>query len=178
MTMCTFHRLTRLPPTLAAACLILCGQCSRVEGADQAASGADHATGPAAEPVSGEQAMLRKWIDALAVAESGNRPWIVHQDRDGGSNYGCLQFRERTFRVFVKKFNLAPNAEPDEVMNLIYDCGFQKRLAARMIRKNCENWKHWRKTVERIGLPPGAVCASDPEAADPAAADQPRHLLK
>jgi hypothetical protein len=129
MTMCTFHRLTRLPPTLAAACLILCGQCSRVEGADQAASGADHATGPAAEPVSGEQAMLRKWIDALAVAESGNRPWIVHQDRDGGSNYGCLQFRERTFRVFVKKFNLAPNAEPDEVMNLIYDCGFQKRLA-------------------------------------------------
>jgi hypothetical protein len=160
---------------------MFCGQCSQAEGAGQAASGTDLATGPTAEPGSGaggEPAMLRKWIDALAVAESGNRPWIVHQDRDGGSNYGCLQFRERTFRVFVKKFNLAPNAQPDEVMNLIYDCGFQKRLAARMIRKNCENWKHWRKTVERIGLPPGATCASGPVASGSGGSGSTRALFE
>ena len=42
-------------------------------------------------------------------------------------------------------------------MDLIFDCAFQKRLAALMIRDNPENWKHWRTTVQRrIGLPPGA----------------------
>ena len=42
-------------------------------------------------------------------------------------------------------------------MDLIYDCGFQKRLAVRMILDNPENWKHWRNTVQRIGLPPAHI---------------------
>jgi len=107
------------------------------------------------------QPPLTGWLNALSFAESGNRPWIVHQDRDGRDYYGCLQFREKTFRFFVKKFNLAPNAEAPEVMALIFDCAFQKRLAARMIHDNPDNWKHWRNTVERIGLPPRPVCPSE-----------------
>jgi hypothetical protein len=108
------------------------------------------------------QPPLTKWLNALSFAESGNRPQIVHQDRDGRLYYGCLQFRERTFRFYVKKFNLAPNAQAAEVMALIYDCRFQKRLATRMIHDNPDNWKHWRYTVERIGLPPRPICPSDP----------------
>jgi len=123
------------------------------------------APGSAAEP--GQT--LAQWVDALAVAESGNREWIAHQDRDGGYNYGCLQFRERTFRHFVRKFNFAPGAQPDEVMNLMYDCAFQKRLALRMLRQNPENWKHWKKTARRIGLPPGAVDGCDADNALPRA---------
>jgi len=152
----TFHRWARLRPVLTAVLLILCGPVSRVDRADGAATGAEQR----------DEATLRKWVDALAVAESGNRAWIMHQDRDGRYYYGCLQFRESTFRYFVAKFQFAPNREPAEVMNLIYDCAFQKRLAARMIRQNPDNWKHWRNTAGRIGLPPGAARAKDVAAAD------------
>ena len=115
-------------------------------GSDGLLSGADK-----------DERILKKWIAALSFAESGNRDWIVHRDRDGRYYYGCLQFREKTFRFFVQKFNLGPTAGDTEVMDLIFDCTFQKRLAALMIRDNPDNWKHWRTTVRRrIGLPPGA----------------------
>ena len=146
---------------MAAAFLIMWSP--SIDGADRAPSGTDHAATVGAEPPAGA---LRKWIDALAVAESGNRNWIVHEEDDGRRYYGCLQFREETFRYFVKKFRLAQTAQPGDVMSLIYDCAFQKRLAARMIRENPENWKHWRKTVERIGLPPGAKAPVDAAAVD------------
>ena len=135
---------------MAAAFLFMCS--STIDAADRASSSADNAATVETEPAGA----LRKWIDALAVAESGNRNWIVHEEEDGRRYYGCLQFREDTFRYFAKKFRLVQTAQPGDVMSRIYDCAFQKRLAARMIRENPENWKHWRKTVERIGLPPGA----------------------
>jgi len=98
---------------------------------------------------------LDQWLDALASAESGNRAWVVVRDEDGGYNYGCLQFREKTFRAYVRRYNLAPGLNQDEVMGLAYNCSFQKQLAARMIRENPNNWKHWKKSVlEKVGLPP------------------------
>jgi len=123
---------------------------------DCAASGADHPTPAAVEQGADArpQRSLDQWIDALAFAESGNREWIVHRDRDGRDYYGCLQFRDTTFRYFVAKFDLAPNTDTAEVMSLLYDCAFQKRLAARMLRADAENWKHWKGTAQRIGLPP------------------------
>lgn len=98
---------------------------------------------------------LESWINALAVAESGNRQRLVHRDRDGQLYYGCLQFHERTFRAYVRKFHLLPTNSRAATMNRIYDCAFQKRLAALMIRDDPDSWKHWRRTVEkRVGLPP------------------------
>ena len=161
--MCDIHRLIQMSSRCAAAFLFFCGHPPAFGETDCAVASGDHAAAVSgarrsdADPAQ----TLAQWIDTLAIAESGNREWIAHQDRDGGYNYGCLQFRERTFRHFVMKFNLAPNAEPGEVMNLIYDCAFQKRLALRMLRENPENWKHWKKTVRRIGLPPGASAACD-----------------
>jgi hypothetical protein len=163
------HRLIHVSSRCAAAFLVICGQPATSGETDCAAAGGDRAAAVSgarrsdADPAQ----TLAQWIDTLAIAESGNREWIAHQDRDGGYNYGCLQFRERTFRHFVRKFNLAPNAEPDAVMNLIYDCAFQKRLALRMLRENPENWKHWKKTVRQIGLPPGAIAACDADTAPP-----------
>ena len=157
----TFHRLIPMPPRMAAALLIMWSP--SVEGADRAPSSTDHAATVAAEPsatvVSGRT--LRQWVDALAIAESGNRSWIVHEEEDGRRYYGCLQFCEKTFRYYAKKFHLVQTTEPDDVMNQIYNCAIQKRLAMRMIRENPDNWKHWRKTVERIGLPPGAKAPVD-----------------
>ena len=168
--MCSFHRSTRSLNTLAAVVVMTCCQFAQADGTDCAAYAAGNTPAPYSGARSGQT--LGKWIDALAVAESGDRPWIVHRDRDGRDYYGCLQFRETTFRFFMKKFRLNPPAEPDEVMNLIFDCAFQKRLAARMIRQNPENWKHWRKSVERIGLPPEASCVAD------STAGQSEHQLK
>lgn len=115
---------------------------------------------PAATPVllpdgSSTVNPLKHWIDALAIAESGDRERLVHRDRDGQLYYGCLQFQPRTFRVYVRKFHLLPNANRKEMMSRIYDCAFQKQLATLMIRSDPANWKHWRGTVEnRVGLPP------------------------
>jgi hypothetical protein len=172
--MCSFHRSTRSLNTLVAVLVMICCQLAQADGTDCATDGADNAARLPAESPSGASCAqtLGKWIDALAVAESGDRPWIVHRDRDGRDYYGCLQFRETTFRFFMKKFNLTPDAEPAEVMNLMFDCAFQKRLAERMIRENRENWKHWRKSVERIGLPPGASGKLDSRAG------QSEHQLK
>jgi len=145
MAVHVFHRWIRPPARLAFAVVALLCQGSRLDGGESIVSGPDK-----------NERFLKKWLDALSVAESGNREWIVHRDRDGRYYYGCLQFRERTFRFFVQKFNLGPTDEDAEVMDLIFDCAFQKRLAALMIRENPANWKHWRGTVHRIGLPPGA----------------------
>jgi hypothetical protein len=90
----------------------------------------------------------------LASAESGNRPRLVHR-RDGQLYYGCLQFQIHTFRVFARKFHVLAKDNNSEVISRIYDCVFQKRLAALMIRDDPSNWKYWKGTVEnKVGLPP------------------------
>jgi hypothetical protein len=108
------------------------------------------------QPASSETShALDNWLDSLARAESGNRHRLVHRDRDGQLYYGCLQFQAKTFRVYVRKLRLLPTSNTSEVMRRIYDCSFQKRLAAAMIRDDANNWKHWRTTVEkRVGFPP------------------------
>jgi hypothetical protein len=147
----------------AAVIVIVWTQCSQVNGDGGCASGTNNnaLVSAAASPGTRQRRILEKWLDALSLAESGNRARIVHQDLDGRYYYGCLQFRVTTFRSFVDKFGLAPKPEDSDVMDLIYDCTFQKRLATRMILDNPENWKHWRATVQRIGLPPGATSTSD-----------------
>lgn len=119
--------------------------------ADPPAPAEATASAPEEEPA----VTLDQWLDTLAVAESGNRPHIVHRDRDGQLYYGCLQFKESTFRVYVRKFHLLPKTERSEVMAHIYDCRLQKHLAALMLRDDPNTWKYWRYTVEkRVGFPP------------------------
>ena len=182
--MCDIHRLIHMSSRCAAAFLVICSQPATPGEPGCGAASSDHAAtvSGAQRSGAGPAQTLAQWIDALAVAESGNREWIAHQDRDGGYNYGCLQFRETTFRHYVTKFNLAPNSERAEVMNLIYDCAFQKRLVLRMLRENPENWKHWKKTARRIGLPPGVSTACEdtvppsrplPQIKEPSTSQQP-----
>ena len=148
--------------SLAAAVIIVWTQSWQANAENVCASDADSAarisTATHQRPSSNKT--LEEWLDALSFAESGNRARIIHQDLDGRNYYGCLQFRLKTFRFFVDKFGLAPNLTATDVTNLIYDCAFQKRLAAFMILDNPASWKHWRKTVQRIGLPPSVTDAA------------------
>lgn len=94
------------------------------------------------------------WIDKLAFCESGNRSDIVILDTNGRYSYGCLQFQEATFRQYVARYNMLPHATHDEVMNLIFNCDFQKKLAHKMLEENYKNWRHWYNcSTKKIGLP-------------------------
>jgi hypothetical protein len=136
-----------------AAGFVFCCQAQEIQKSVRASQTVDHSQASPWEESAGNP--LEIWLDALAVAESANRQWLVHRDRDGQLYYGCLQFHERTFRSYVRKFHLLPNGSRAETMSRIYDCAFQKRLAALMIRDDPANWKHWKRTVERrVGLPP------------------------
>ena len=153
----TRYRSAGIRAGLAIAVIAIVGpQYPPANAADHRVSGSNHDARAAASSGSPKRTM-DEWLDALSFAESGNRARIVHQDVDGRNYYGCLQFRVKTFRFFVGKFGLAQNAGEDDLMHLIYDCAFQKRLAARMMLENPESWRHWRKTAQRIGLPPAAT---------------------
>lgn len=139
---------------LAAVAVALCCQAQEAGTASTASEPADRAPAASAE-ISAPADALELWLDKLAVAESGNRARLVHRDRDGQLYYGCLQFHAKTFRVYVRRFHLLPQNSRAEMMHRIYDCAFQKRLAALMIRDDPDNWKHWKWTVEkRVGMPP------------------------
>lgn len=140
----------------AAAVFALCCHAQEPESATSAAEPADQA-----QTVSAEEAppdTLEIWLDKLAFAESGNRARLVHRDRDGQLYYGCLQFHAKTFRTYARRFHLLRQNSRAEMMKRIYDCDFQKHLAALMIRNDPDNWKHWRRTVEKVvGMPPAEV---------------------
>lgn len=137
---------------MVAAFALCCHSQEREPAAPTLAAADDSQASPSEAPPANS---LETWIDALAVAESGNRQRLVHRDRDGQLYYGCLQFHEKTFRAYVRKFHLLPKGSRSETMSRVYDCAFQKRLAALMIRDDPRNWRHWRGTVEKVvGLPP------------------------
>lgn len=97
---------------------------------------------------------LKVWIDKLAHIESGGNADIVVLDSNNLYSYSCMQFQMATFKNYVKRYNLLPNAEDAEIENFIMDCDFQKQLAKEMIMENRDNWKHWYNSTKIIGLPP------------------------
>ncbi len=151
------HRLRRGRVVLAAAFTLVCHSQEREPIPPAPAAPDDSQIAPSDSQVvpsdSQPEITLETWLDALSFAESGNRQWLVHRDRDGRLYYGCLQFREKTFRAYARKFHLLPKRA--ETMTAIYDCSIQKRLAAMMIRDDPRNWRHWKGTVvKRVGPPP------------------------
>lgn len=96
---------------------------------------------------------LDLYIDKLADYECTNCPENFRIiDSNGKYSYGCLQFQESTFIAKVKDYNLLPSAEDGEIINLIYACDFQKRLAKLMFQNEKDTYKHWYTSVEIRGL--------------------------
>lgn len=96
------------------------------------------------------------WLNKLAIKESEGKTHIKILDHNNYYSYGCLQFQMGTFKSYVKKYGLLPEAEGKELENMVYDCDFQKLLARRMIEDNPNNWRHWYTSVsvKKLGLPP------------------------
>ena len=104
-----------------------------------------------------EESSLRQWIDRLVFVESRHR-WLVKKlDRNGKYSYGCLQFQEATFIQQMRLHNLLATSDAALIMGRIYDCELQKKLTGAMIKADYNNWRHWRTSIQRIGLPPAVL---------------------
>lgn len=99
---------------------------------------------------------LEIYLDNLQQYECRNCPDNFDKiDNDGVAVYGVYQFKESTFREQVRKFNLLPNAEYGEIMNMIYDTSFQRKLVRMMLEENPRLISRWKVSVKRgLGLPP------------------------
>lgn len=75
------------------------------------------------------------FLDALINCESGGNERAINKvDRDGTSSYGLLQFKPQTLYRFVhEKYQILPDIEEVEIMNVIFDGELQIRVAKRMI---------------------------------------------
>ncbi|MBI5220879.1 MAG: hypothetical protein HY978_03550 [Candidatus Liptonbacteria bacterium] len=99
---------------------------------------------------------LDVWLERLAELESHGKAQLKIVDHNGWHSYSCLQFQMPTFKEYVVKYNLLPEAEEPELENMIYDCDFQKQLAKKMLLDDPSNWQHWYFSVieKGLGLPP------------------------
>ena len=88
----------------------------------------------------------------LGKAENCPESGII--DSNGLKSYGKLCFQEATFVSYALAYNEFPNAEPYELPNLMTGEAEQRKLAKHMIEYDYNNWKHWRNSVSKIGLPP------------------------
>lgn len=113
-------------------------------------------TGPAMTVIISEFTDMDGYINKLAVYECRGCPSDFSKiDTDGERVYSCLQFKKSTFTEQVIKFDLLPEAEESDIMNMIYDCDFQKYLAKLMLEENPEFIWRWATSVKRgLGLPP------------------------
>jgi len=102
---------------------------------------------------------LDSWINRLARNENcyvGIKDGELVGTWDNGSySYGALCYKRGTFIMFVRKFNLLPEATDDEIMNQIGDVRFQKQLTRLVMEDSWNNWSHWyNNTKHVIGYPP------------------------
>lgn len=83
-------------------------------------------------------------LSALAWCESRHNPRAMgHGDTliTGFPSYGLVQFQPGTFKAFVRKYDLLPNTEDEELPNLYFDPDVQIELATRMLNDGLG--RHW-----------------------------------
>jgi len=97
---------------------------------------------------------FEQWMNQLAETESGNDPTLRILDTNRKYSYGCLQFQLSTFRQYSREFSLFEDSRAVNLREEIYNCENQRKLAALMIREDYGNWRHWRNSVKKIGMPP------------------------
>ena len=96
---------------------------------------------------------LQLWLEKLEQCESGGKHVKV-LDSNNKYSYYWLQFQESTFIGYAIELKAFPNAEPNELRNLLDDRFSQFKLAREMILDNYKNYAHWLLCSQKIGLPP------------------------
>jgi len=91
-------------------------------------------------------------VNKLAICESGGDPTAINWDDGGSPSYSILQFKKGTFRHFVDRYDLLPNAEEAEWENFLMDGEFQRYLAYRMIEEDKDALRHWTNCSKKLKL--------------------------
>jgi hypothetical protein len=99
---------------------------------------------------------LDLWIEKLAQHENCPATGII--DTNHQVSWGILCFQYPTFKRYIRKYNLLPEVEDEELYNWIADSKLQKKLTKIMISDNYNNWRHWYNSVitRKLGKPPVA----------------------
>ena len=95
---------------------------------------------------------ITTWLIKLSMCESGGKADIEIMDINSKMSRGILMFQDDTWKSYAAP--LFPNAEREELMNFVYDKDAQFRVAARMIRTDWNNHRHWTVCTGKIGKPP------------------------
>ena len=96
---------------------------------------------------------LEGYLDRLSSMENCGEGII---DRNGLVSKGDLCFQKATYLYFVKKYEIYPYAEEQELLNNWGDSWTQREIARRMIEEEVTQLeKHWYTSVvvRKLGLP-------------------------
>lgn len=91
---------------------------------------------------------LDKYLDKLALCESGNNPTAINpKDLDGTPSLGLFQFKTGTFNYFSDKYGISTTS--------IWNGGEQRKIVTQMAQDSSVDF-HWQfPDCSRIlGLPP------------------------
>lgn len=93
---------------------------------------------------------IDKFMEDLALCESGGNPDAINPDDGGSASKGVLQFKDTTFAAFMKKYKAYVPAGD------IWNPGTQTALARYMILTP-KGWKHWYNCSMSVGLLPHMI---------------------
>jgi len=100
-----------------------------------------------------QEAEAADWLDVrldqLAWCESRNNPQAVNWNDGGSPSYGLFQFKEGTWKGYIRGYKLFRHAEDHELMNLIMDGPTQRIVARRMLQDGL--YYHWKVCSTRYG---------------------------
>ena len=107
--------------------------------------------GAVSEIIINQKSDLYAWIEKLGDNEGCS---TIGTPDNGSLSYGRWCYKSGTFKMFVKKYNLLPDTEENEIMNWIGDNSFQRILTRAVFNDSITNASHWKNTVKKIGNPP------------------------
>ena len=93
---------------------------------------------------------ISKFLEELAVCESGNNPKAINPHDGGSPSYGLLQFKLGTLTAYARRYNMYAATEDAEFMNLIFDRDVQIKVASEMLRESWDNRSHWKNCTIKI----------------------------
>ena len=94
---------------------------------------------------------LDLWIEKLAKTENCSP---LGTPDNGSLSYGKFCFKKSTWQEQIRKYEMLPQAEWDELMNFIGEDELQTKLVRKMLVANPENWRHWWTSCQKIGKSP------------------------
>ena len=98
-----------------------------------------------------------EWLSLLELCESGGNHNAINQvDLDGTASYSSFQFKPGTLYHYVTRYDVLPDIESHEIMNVIMDYFVQRATVEQMILHRDEiNWyNEFPACVAKLGLPP------------------------